>query len=264
MNLNPYLIAKASPAMVKLIRAATKIPWAMKAVWLDDWASDLKPTDGCWRSPENTAERNGLEPSTVERTRQILVRAQLAIWVPRPGKERDGIRPVILLEDLVPREGATLEQLRAAQVRFDSYLVSTGLFRRKARGQAALLRRAEQLLAPPAPPPVPKSEQLLGIQEEIPGLVDRQNPEQLLAEAASNCSPASSLDEEREKQEREGKGEALPSSLEDPSRFAPSSGETADIAVANDAMGEPQLGPGWDDAPPELRAKVLRRIRGLS
>lgn len=105
-----------SPA-VAAFKAARRIPWGAKAVWVEDWILDRGP-EASWISGSNLAARLGVSRETVERHRRALAALGFYHVVKRVGCRTNGWVPTLPLG--CRHHGTSLESIQATAARIDA------------------------------------------------------------------------------------------------------------------------------------------------
>jgi hypothetical protein len=112
------------PTAVAAFKAARKIPWGVKAVFVEDWILDNSP-DGAWISGSNLAARLGMSRDTVERHRRWLLSLGFYHVVRRAGCKSDGWVPTLPLG--CRHRGTSPADIQATAARIDALLSGTVL-----------------------------------------------------------------------------------------------------------------------------------------
>lgn len=130
------------PTAVAAFKAARKVPWGAKAVWVEDWILDRGP-EASWISATHLAARLGMSKENVEQHRRHLLSLGFYHVVRRIGAKSDGWVPTLPLG--CRHHGTTVEAIQETAQRIDALV--TGSVRPIENG---IGRSAPSGVAPPA------------------------------------------------------------------------------------------------------------------
>lgn len=112
------------PTAVAAFKAARKIPWGVKAVFVEDWILDQGP-EGAWASATVLAARLGMSKDNVEQHRRWLLSVGFYHVVRRAGAKSDGWVPTLPLG--CRHHGTTPADIQATAARIDALVTGTVL-----------------------------------------------------------------------------------------------------------------------------------------
>lgn len=107
------------PTAIAAVKAAKKMPWGVKAVFIEDWILDRGP-EGAWLAAPKLAVRLGMSKDNVEKHRRRLLELGFYYVVRREGARSDGWIPTLPLG--CRHHGTTPEDIQNTAARIDAYL----------------------------------------------------------------------------------------------------------------------------------------------
>lgn len=111
--------ARLIPTAIAAVKAAKKMPWGVKAVFIEDWLLDRGP-EGAWASATVIAARLGMSKDNVEKHRRRLYELGFYHVIRREGAQSDGWVPTLPLG--CRHHGTSVEDIANTAARIDAYL----------------------------------------------------------------------------------------------------------------------------------------------